>query len=87
MIEHAAGPEAFSAFFIGAFFLVGGLFSLLLFGFWIWMLVDCLKYEQDEANQKLVWTLVIIFANWIGALIYFFVRRQDRRRHQTSRRY
>ena len=52
--------------------------GVLLLAFWIWMLVDCLKYESSEGNDKIVWTLVIIFTNWIGAMIYFFVRRLER---------
>lgn len=50
--------------------------------FWIWMLVDCLKYEKSEGNDKIVWMLVIVLTNWIGALIYFFVRRPERKRLQ-----
>lgn len=54
--------------------------GLAVFGFWIWMLVDCLKHENDKGNDKLIWVLVIVLTNWIGALIYFFVRRPDRKR-------
>ncbi len=65
------------------FFLGFMLFGVLGFAFWVWMLVDCLKYESSEGNDKLVWALVIVLTNWIGALIYFFVRRSSRR-HQRS---
>jgi membrane protein DedA with SNARE-associated domain len=58
---------------------MGGAISFALLAFWLWMLIDCLQYEKNEENQKLVWTLVIIFTNWIGALIYFFVRRKERK--------
>lgn len=54
------------------------LFGLSLFAFWLWMLVDCLKYEPSGGNDKVVWVLVIIFAQIVGALVYFFVRRQPR---------
>jgi sterol desaturase/sphingolipid hydroxylase (fatty acid hydroxylase superfamily) len=47
--------------------------------FWIWMIVDCAKKEKDEGNTKLVWILVILFAHIIGAAIYYFVRRPQRR--------
>lgn len=46
--------------------------------FWIWMLVDCLTNESSQGNDKLVWVLVIVLTNWIGALIYCFVRRPQR---------
>ncbi len=45
---------------------------------WIWMLVEVLTRETDEDNMRLVWTLVIIFTHWLGAVIYIFVRRRDR---------
>jgi len=63
---------------------VGGLFFLFMlavflavFAFWIWMLVDCAKYER-EGNDKLVWILVIVLTGIFGAMIYFFVRRMPR---------
>lgn len=46
--------------------------------FWIWMLVDCATKEPSEGNDKLIWVLVIVFASWVGALIYFLVRRPER---------
>ncbi|MAG08377.1 hypothetical protein CMO89_02810 [Candidatus Woesearchaeota archaeon] len=33
------------------------------------MLIDCLKSKLNH-NDKLIWTLVIIFTNFIGAFIY-----------------
>ena len=67
----------------GLLFLIGASFSLICLAFWLWMLVDCLKYEEDANNQKLVWALVIILTNWIGGLIYFFVRRRERKRKEV----
>jgi hypothetical protein len=51
---------------------------MLLIGFWIWMLVDCVTKESSQGNDKLVWVLILVLTNWIGALIYFFVRRPQR---------
>jgi hypothetical protein len=54
---------------------------LILFGgtiLWIWMLIECVTKESSEGNDKLVWLLVILFTHWIGALIYYFVRRPTR---------
>jgi len=45
---------------------------------WLWMLIEVLARETDEGNTRLLWTLVIIFTHWLGALIYIFVRRQER---------
>ncbi len=46
--------------------------------FWIWMLVDCLTKEPSEGNDKIIWVLVIIFLQIIGAAVYYFVRRPER---------
>lgn len=53
--------------------------GLLGFAFWVWMLVDCALNEPSQGSDKIVWVLVVLFANFIGALIYFFVRRPQRR--------
>jgi hypothetical protein len=51
--------------------------GLLYFMFWIWMLVDCVKYETSD---KIGWILVLTLLGGIGAPLYFFVRRVRRRR-------
>jgi len=53
---------------------------LLLLAFWVWMLVDCATKEPSAGNDKVIWILVIIFTHWIGALIYYFVRRPERKK-------
>ena len=47
---------------------------------WIWMLIDCAVNEPSDGNDKLVWVLIIVLTNWIGALIYLLVRRPERLR-------
>ncbi len=47
--------------------------GFVLSAFWIWMLVDVLM--RDIPNET-TWVLVIIFAGWIGAAIYFFTGRR-----------
>ncbi len=45
---------------------------------WIWMLVDCATNETDQGNTKIVGILIILFTNWLGALIYLPERRPQR---------
>jgi len=71
-------PAGFMPFAFVMLFFFGAVFGVAAFAFWLWMLIDCLKYESSEGNDKVIWVLVIIFVNWIGALVYFFVRRQPR---------
>ncbi|MGJ8722918.1 MAG: PLDc N-terminal domain-containing protein [Roseibacillus sp.] len=57
------------------FFLIG----IAVFAFWLWTLIDCLKNETSEGNDKLIWILVIVLAGWVGSLIYLLVRRPQRK--------
>ena len=60
---------------IGLVALVFGIGGTIL---WIWMLVECTTKEPNQGNDKLVWIIIIVFTHWLGALIYFFVRRPQR---------
>jgi prolipoprotein diacylglyceryltransferase len=57
-----------------------GLLGLAATAFWIWMLVDCAQNEPSEGNDKIAWILVIAVTSFIGAAIYYFVRRPERKR-------
>ncbi|WP_221029771.1 PLD nuclease N-terminal domain-containing protein [Actomonas aquatica] len=67
-------------------FLGGTLFiALPFFVFWLWMLIDCLTQETDP-TQKLIWVLVIIFASFVGAPLYLFIRKIPRGRAAPANR-
>ena len=62
------------------FIFFGAMMGLMLFGaiffiaaavFWLWMLIDLLKRRRFE--DKLVWVLVLIFINFLGAALYYFL--------------
>jgi Phospholipase_D-nuclease N-terminal len=63
---------------LGAFVLVIWALVILATVFWLWMLIDALVNEPTT-NDKILWFLVIFFLHFIGALVYFFVRRSARR--------
>jgi magnesium-transporting ATPase (P-type) len=71
-----------AAMLIGSFILVFllGLVALSLLLFWIWMLVDCAMNEPSEGNDKIVWIVIMVFTQLLGSLLYFFIRRPERRR-------
>jgi Na+-driven multidrug efflux pump len=48
------------------------------FGFWLWMLIDCATNEPETGNNKVIWIIIIVFANLIGAVIYWLFRRDQR---------
>ena len=46
---------------------------------WIWVLIDCIKNEPTEGNERIVWVVIIAVTHWIGALIYLIARRPQRK--------
>ena len=66
--------------FFGLLNLIFVLISLLIFAamigcfvFWILMLIDAIKRDFPKDDDKLLWVLVLIFAGFIGAIIYYFM--------------
>ncbi|NJD53925.1 MAG: PLDc_N domain-containing protein [Candidatus Methanoperedens sp.] len=52
--------------------------AVMLFVFWVWMLIDCLKRPDNKFkiggnNAKPIWILVIILTGFIGTMIYYFL--------------
>lgn len=67
-----------SAFFL--FTMLPCCFGLFGTIFWVWMLIDCATKERAEGNDKIIWIIIILLTHLIGALLYFFVRRPQRKR-------
>ncbi len=47
------------------------LFAIFAVGFWIAMLIDCLK--RKNFDDKLVWVIVLCLLGLVGAVIYYFL--------------
>jgi hypothetical protein len=61
-----------------AFVMVFGIIGLAV---WIWALVECLQVPDDsmyKTGTKLIWVLVIVLAQFVGAIVYFAVGRPSR---------
>lgn len=64
---------------LGAFLGIGGQgIAIIATIFWGWVLIDCLKKEPAESNDKVAWVLVILLVPVLGALAYYFIRRPER---------
>lgn len=59
---------------VGFFVLLIILCSIL----WLWLLIDCIKREFSNPNDKIMWILLFIFTQTIGALIYYLVVKRKR---------
>lgn len=54
------------------------LFSLCSLGFSIWMLIDCIKREENNFKDKTLWTVLLAVSLFLGynlilSVIYYFV--------------
>ncbi|WP_339698660.1 PLD nuclease N-terminal domain-containing protein [Algoriphagus aquimarinus] len=53
----------------------GSIIFFLLFGLiygilWIYCLVDILRSEFKDPNMKIIWIVILLFAQGIGPLVY-----------------
>ena len=47
--------------------------------FWLWMIVDCIRYESKEWD-KILWLCIIVLLNVFGAGTYLILRFKTNRR-------
>ncbi len=82
LAEAEADAGAAGGAFLGGLLAFGAVFWVLALAatlFWAWMLVDVLTSTRD-ANEKILWFLVVFFLHLIGAVVYFLVGRTPRTR-------
>ena len=79
-MTHVLGILSLAEFALVPFlcFPVVGLLGLALTAFWIWMIIDVATKEPAGESNKIVWVLVVVLLHWLGAAIYYFVRRPER---------
>jgi hypothetical protein len=65
-------------FFAPMFACISVVGAAAAFIFWIWLLIDCATKEPSHGNEKIVWIIIIALFPFLGALLYFFVRRPIR---------
>lgn len=66
------GMQELLVLFVVGVFVIGG--TVL----WIWSLVDCLRNESPQGNDKIIWALVIVLTHCLGGVLYLVVRRPKR---------
>lgn len=62
-------------------FLIAMVLGFLGFLFWLRMLIDAIQYQREN---KLAWILIIVFFNFLGALVYCFAGKLARRNQQKA---
>ena len=71
----AAAATGVLAFGVGMviFFWILGILGLILF---IWALVDCIRRQFTNPNDKILWLVLIILIGWIGPILYLIIGRK-----------
>jgi Phospholipase_D-nuclease N-terminal len=61
---------------------LGGLLTLVLLGFWIWALIDCIATDRAAVRNlpKGVWIFVIVILPDIGSLAWLVFGRPEKRK-------
>lgn len=56
------------------------LFWLLFFGvgfvIWLWALIDVIRRQFPNQNDKTLWLIVVILLYWIGGIVYLIAGRK-----------
>ena len=47
---------------------------------WVWALVDAIRNPALDDTMRIVWVLVILFTNLLGAIIYLLIGRSTQSR-------
>src|SRR4051794_39831159 len=65
-----------------------GAFTLLIFAFWIWAIVDVLTSDPATVRNlpKFVWLLLVVLLSTIGALAWLLLGRPQQQRVEPSAR-
>lgn len=72
--------------FLTIFFLIfGGVLTLGIFTFWIWMIIDCAQRDFKNENDKIFWIILLIFTHLIGAIIYFFIVKNKKKKKKRKK--
>jgi len=47
--------------------------------FWIYTLVDVVRNRFKDPNMKIIWVLIILFAQVLGPILYWVLAKNDNR--------
>ena len=59
-----------------AMLLVFAVIGIAILAFWVWALVDAIKNPRLTDNERLIWIIVILLTQCLGAVIYLIVGRK-----------
>ena len=57
--------------------LAGAVLVIFLIVFWILMLIDAIQRKFKNDSDKIVWIIVLVFLQLLGAIIYYFIVKKN----------
>ncbi len=69
-----AGPALLALPFL--FMIVGAVIGLVSMVIWVLALVDVIKNPRLTDNERIIWVIVILFTQCLGAVLYYIVGRK-----------
>lgn len=72
--EHPGQPPEFMMNYFGGLMLIIGLAIISSIGLLIFYLIHIINNPRLDNTERLIWVLIVIFANAIGYIVYFFMR-------------
>ena len=54
------------------------LFGFFLFAIWVWTIIDIIKSEFKDNNEKVLWMVLVILLPFIGTVLYFAIGSKNR---------
>lgn len=52
------------------------IFGLLGFALFLWALIDCIRRQFTNPNDKVLWLVLIILIGWLGPILYLIIGRK-----------
>ena len=52
------------------------IFSVVGFGLFLWALIDCIRRQFPNQNDKVLWLVLIILIGWLGPILYLIIGRK-----------
>lgn len=52
------------------------IFGVIGFALWLWALIDVIRRQFRDPNNKVLWLVLIILIPWIGSIVYLIAGRK-----------
>lgn len=69
------------------FLLIFQVTMLAYLGFWIYALIDMIRSDFKDPNQKLIWALLLLLIPFFGTFIYLSMSRRTKVRNDSAHQY